>query len=65
MSAHEITVGNVVDVGTPAAVGGLTLFGVGLPDVVLILTALYTILRIGGWVYDRIIKPRRDDDGSK
>lgn len=64
MSANS-TVGNVVDVGVPAGVGGLTLFGVGLPDVVLILTAVYTVLRIGGWLYDRIIKPQGGYDGSK
>ena len=64
MSANY-PVGSVVDVGVPAGVGGLTLLGVGLPDVVLILTAVYTVLRIGEWLHDRIIKPRRDKDGSK
>lgn len=59
MSASS-TVGNVVDVGVPAGVGGLTLLGVGLPDVVLILTAVYTVLRIGEWLHEHIIKPRRD-----
>lgn len=35
------------------AVPGIHIFGIPLPDVVLILTAIYTLMRIGGFIYDR------------
>lgn len=38
----------------PITVGGLTLFGVGLSDWVLLLTAVYTILQIGFLVRDKV-----------
>lgn len=38
----------------PIAVGGLTLFGVGLSDWVLILTLIYTILQIGFLIRDKV-----------
>lgn len=38
----------------PLTVGGLTLFGIGLSDWVLILTALYTVLQIGFLIRDKV-----------
>lgn len=68
MPIRENTVGALVDAAPPATVGGLTLAGISLPDVVLILTAVYTVLRIGEWVYGKIIVPRsvsRREHGRK
>ena len=42
----------------PVAVSGFTLAGIGLSDWVLILTALYTALQIGWFVYEKAIRPR-------
>lgn len=37
----------------PVAVVGITLYGVTLSDWVLILTAIYTLMRIAAFAYDR------------
>lgn len=42
-----------VRAGPGLAAGGLTLFGLPLSDIVLGLTAIYTILQIGWFVYSR------------
>ena len=44
----------------PLTVGGLTLFGIGLNDAVLIITGLYAVLQIIFLVYDRIVHPHRE-----
>ena len=46
-------------------VGGLTLFGVGLSDWVLILTIGYTALQIFFLLRDKWYRQRKDNDGSK
>lgn len=46
----------------PIAVGGLTLFGVGLSDWVLLMTLVYTVLQVYILVRDKLIRNR---DGSK
>lgn len=54
----------------PLTVGGATLAGMPLSDIVLILTGLYAVLQIGFLLYDRLWKPTRKrrkerNDGSK
>lgn len=49
----------------PITVGGLTLWGVGLADWVLILTALYTILQIYFLLRDKLGQRHRRKDGSE
>lgn len=49
----------------PITVGGLTLWGVGLADWVLILTALYTILQIYFLLRDKLGQRHRRKDGGK
>jgi hypothetical protein len=44
-------------------VGGLTLFGVGLADWVLILTIGYTLLQIFFLLRDKWYRPRKDQNG--
>jgi hypothetical protein len=51
---------NAVKDAPPFAVGGLTLFGVTLSDWVLILTAIYTIIRIVAEI--RQWRARKQDD---
>lgn len=46
-------------------VGGLTLFGVGLSDWVLLLTLGYTLLQIFFLLRDKWYRPRKDKHGSK
>lgn len=49
-----------VKLSPPLTVGGLTLFGIGLNDLVLILTGLYAVLQIGFLVYDRVVHPHKE-----
>lgn len=44
----------------PLTVGGATLAGLPLSDIVLILTGLYAVLQIGFLLYDRFWKPRKE-----
>ena len=44
-------------------VGGLTLFGVGLSDWVLLLTAIYTICQLYFLFRDKWYRKRKDDNG--
>lgn len=60
MSLHNEGVAAAVKLTPPITVGGLTLFGVGLNDLVLIVTGLYAVLQIGFLLYDRVVKPRKD-----
>lgn len=48
-------------IAPPTGVAGLTFVGISVPDWVLILTILYLVLQIGGWVYDRFFKGVPDD----
>lgn len=45
----------------PAAVSALTLAGVSLSEWVLILTAVYTALQLGWFIYEKITHLRRRD----
>lgn len=47
------------------AVGGLTLFGVGLADWVLIATLIYTLLQVGFLLRDKWYIPRKSKNGRK
>jgi disulfide bond formation protein DsbB len=52
-----------VKASVPAGVSGLTVLGVSLPDWVLLLTALYTVLALWALIRDKYIarwKERRD-----
>lgn len=49
----------------PLTVGGLTLWGVGLADWVLMLTAIYTLLQIFFLIRDKLGQRHRSKDGSK
>ncbi|WCA46240.1 pinholin [Caulobacter phage DCM] len=42
----------------PVFVSGMTLFGLPLNEIVLLLTALYTLLQIGWFVYSHFIKDK-------
>lgn len=58
-------VSEAVKAAPPLTVGGLTLWGVGLADWVLMLTALYTILQIFFLIRDKLSQRHRGKDGSK
>lgn len=61
MSAHSEEVGAVaVKLSPPLTVGGITLAGIPLSDIVLVLTGLYAMLQIGFLLYDRIWKPHKE-----
>jgi len=60
---HSEVVTEVVKASPTLTVGGLTLFGVGLSDWVLIATLVYTGLQVYVLVRDKLIK--RNKDGSK
>ena len=67
MSTHSEGIGAVgAKLAPPLAVGGITLAGIPLSDIVLALTGLYAVLQIGFLLYDRIWKPRKEKrSGSK
>ena len=44
----------------PVAVTGITMVGISLSDWVLIATLTYTFLQMGWFVWDKLIRPRRD-----
>lgn len=46
-------------------VGGLTLFGVGLSDWVLLATLIYTVLQVFFLLRDKCYRPWRDKNGRK
>ena len=60
---HSEVVTEAVKSAPAVTVGGLTLFGVGLSDWVLIATLIYTGLQVYVLVRDKFIK--RNRDGSK
>lgn len=49
-----------VKASPPAGVAGITFLGVSLPDWVLILTLVYTVLALFALVRDKYLKPWRD-----
>ena len=54
-----------VKAAPPLTVGGLTMWGVGLSEWVLILTAIYTVLQIYFLLRDRLGQKHRKKDGSE
>lgn len=44
----------------PASISGLTLLGVGLPDWVLVITALYTIVAFFVLIRDKFYRPWKE-----
>jgi hypothetical protein len=54
-----------VKAGPPVTVGGLTVFGVGLSDWVLIATLVYTVLQLYFLLRDKWYRPRKERNGSK
>lgn len=67
MSTHSEGIGAVgAKLAPPLTVGGITLAGIPLSDIVLALTGLYAVLQIGFLLYDRLVKPRKEKRrGSK
>lgn len=66
MSDHQSflhVVGNVAKDAPPVAIGGLLIFGVPLSDVVLVITGVYTLVRLLREVYEWN-KSRRNDRSS-
>lgn len=61
MSVHSEGVGTVAaKLAPPIAVGGLTVFGIPLNELVLVVTGVYAVLQIGFLLYDRIVKPNKE-----
>lgn len=51
---HEALIATVAKAVPPMTVAGMTLFGVPLPDLVLIVTLIWLSLQIMGFCYDRV-----------
>lgn len=47
-------------VSPPMVTGTLIFFGVPLSQWAIIATLVYTIMLIGGWIYDRFLKKNKD-----
>ena len=62
---HSEIVTEAAKAAPAITVGGLTLFGVGLADWVLLLTLVYTVLQITFLLRDKWYKPRKAKNGSK
>ena len=60
MSTTSTVASEVIKATPPSAVVGLTLFGVSLPDVVLILTAVYTSTQLYFLLRDKWYIPRKE-----
>lgn len=65
MSTHSDVLHEAAKAAPAVTVGGLTLFGVGLSDWVLLLTLIYTLLQIGFLIRDKVIRPRKALDGCE
>lgn len=61
---HE-TMSEVIKAAPTITVGGLTLFGVGLADWVLLVTLIYTVFQLYFLIRDKWYRQLKDDDGSK
>lgn len=59
MTTHNEVATEVTRALPSLTVGGLTLFGVGLADWVLIVTLIYTVLQVYFLLRDRWYKPRK------
>lgn len=65
MNANDTATGIALKAAPPAGVGGLTILGVSLPDWILILTLIYTVLGLIALIRDKYIKPWRESRGRK
>jgi predicted benzoate:H+ symporter BenE len=66
MTTHQTDILTEAAKAAPAVtVGGLTLFGVGLADWVLLVTLIYTLLQLGFLVRDKWYNPRKARNGCK
>jgi len=66
MSSHSEGIGAAgAKLAPPLAVGGTTLAGIPLSDIVLALTGLYAVLQIGFLLYDRLWKPRKEKKNGR
>ena len=62
---HSELVTEATKAAPALTVGGLTLFGVGLSDWVLLATLIYTVLQVGFLLRDKWYNPRKARNGSK
>lgn len=62
---HSELVTEATKAAPALTVGGLTLFGVGLSDWVLLATLIYTVLQVGFLLRDKWYMPRKVRNGSK
>jgi hypothetical protein len=53
-----------VKLAPPASVTGLSLAGFSLPDVILVVTLIYTLLQLYVLVRDKFWRKRKDADGD-
>jgi hypothetical protein len=62
---HSELVTEATKAAPALTVGGLTLFGVGLSDWVLLATLIYTLLQVGFLLRDKWYTPRKLRNGRK
>ena len=62
---HSELVTEAAKAAPAVTVGGLTLFGVGLSDWVLLVTLIYTLLQVGFLLRDKWYTPRKIRNGRK
>lgn len=60
---HEILT-EAIKASPALTVGGLTLFGVGLSDWVLLATLIYTVLQVAFLLRDKWLSPKRKVDNG-
>ena len=64
-TSHSELVTEAAKAAPAVTVGGLTLFGVGLSDWVLLVTLIYTLLQVGFLLRDKWYAPRKIRNGRK
>lgn len=65
MTNHHDIANEAAKAAPAVTVGGLTLFGVGLSDWVLLATLIYTVLQVFFLLRDKCYKPWKAQHGSK
>jgi len=65
MTNHHDIANEAAKAAPAVTVGGLTLFGVGLSDWVLLATLIYTVLQVFFLLRDKWYKPWKVRHGSK
>lgn len=63
--AQDAVLGTAIKSVPPVAVAGMTLFGVSLPDLVLIVTLIWLVVQITGYCYDRAMRYNRGKGSKK